>query len=97
MQPTKQTKRGSRPLPCGTRVRVNHYSGRILRAWFDVIGRDPVTGRPIRSSLSNPLYEVEIDLSRRTGWATGARQVYIPPGQRRLRVFADEFEVLETQ
>ena len=78
----------------GTWVRVNHYLGRIVRMWTEARGRDPLTGRTISCRLRNTLYEVEIDLSSRRGWARGCRQVHIEPGQTRLRLFADEFEVL---
>lgn len=81
-------------LQAGARVRVNHYEGCVRRVITHLAARDPLTGGTSRIALTNPLYDVELDYSRKGPWARRARQVYLPPGETRLKLFRDEFEPL---
>ncbi|MCS7085042.1 MAG: hypothetical protein RMM53_04090 [Bacteroidia bacterium] len=76
----------------GSTVKVNHYRGTVRQIITHVESLDKVTGMVRRVPLTNPLYEIELDLSARYRWVESALQVYVPQGCKRLRLFADEFE-----
>jgi len=90
---TPPAQRLPKVLPVGTRVLVNCFHADIVEVALSVVQynvADPneCWVNPLRS----PLYTVEIDFDAQYDWHS--RQVYIPVGVRRLKLFADEFRVV---
>jgi hypothetical protein len=82
-----------RVLRPGAIVKVNCYHARILRVIETVDSYNPYQHQQSIIPLRNPLYEIELDLSRKHSWNT--RQVFIPEGASRMKLFADEFVVVQ--
>lgn len=78
-------------LPVGTVVRVNCWRATVTRAITDFRHTDPFRGHA-SLRLTSPLYEVELDFSRKFAW--NDKQVFIPQGCKRLKLFSDEFDLL---
>lgn len=79
-------------LPLGTVVKVNCYHGKIVGIQDSFLQEDPFTGEQKAAKLLHPLYEVELDFSRKFSW--NYKRVHIPPETNRLKLFADEFRIV---
>jgi hypothetical protein len=82
-------------IPVGSTVKVNHYRGTVRKIITHVESLDRETGVVRRLPLANPLYEIELDLRARYRWVESALQVYVPQGCKRLRLFSDEFQIMD--
>jgi hypothetical protein len=82
-------------LPVGTYVHVNNYYGEILdviQTW--TVERD---GQPVVITLRNPLYLIQLDLSRVRHWY-GQEQIAhydLIKNRGLIKLFRDEFRVLD--
>jgi hypothetical protein len=82
-------------LPRGTAVRVNGYRGVVQDVELYIasyLPDDPSirTVIPLRS----PLYTIELDRSQRVGCLPAGVLVRFRKNQRRVKLFADEFQVI---
>lgn len=83
---------GFETLTEGTPVKVNCYHGVVRRVITAFSTFDPFRGRSTELSLGHPVYEIELDTTRKFSW--GDRRIHLPVGTRNVRLFADEFEIL---
>lgn len=81
------------PIAIGTTVKVNCFHASVTRVITALDYFDPFAGKAAPLRLGNPLYEVELDFSRKYSW--NEKHVHIPPNCKRMKLFADEFELLD--
>ena len=83
------------PHPVHALVHVNHFYGRIRRVHTHAHYADPKQPDTTRKTrLSRPIYDIELDTTRKRPWVVHARQVHIAEGQRQIRLFEDEFDLV---
>jgi len=83
-------------LPVGQRVKANHFLGRIIQVatYLEVMDREN-PDKTHRVPLRSPLYTVKLDTRKKVSWVATARQIWIPEGASELKLFRDEFDVIE--
>lgn len=79
-------------LQVGTLVKVNCWRATVTRVITSFEHRDPFRGSESPLPLLHPLYELELDFERKFSW--NEKRVHVPSNCKRLKLFADEFEVL---
>jgi hypothetical protein len=77
------------PYQPGTAVKVNGYKGKIRKVIERFEHYDPFHNKTCELRLAHPLYEVELDFSKKYYWE--GNRIHIPPNKTRMRLFADEF------
>jgi hypothetical protein len=96
LQPTSPTlpKTRSNAYAEGTPVKVNCFHGVIRKVITSFSATDHFGGKNTVVPLMHPVYEIELDTSRKYSW--GDKRIYLPLGTRTVRLFADEFEPLRS-
>lgn len=83
------------PVCVGTKVHVNHYHGWVRAVQNMAFRKHPFFPDETEAiPLAHPIYRIELDTTRVRSWVENARQVYIPPDARHLKLFRDEFDVV---
>ena len=80
-------------LSVGDIVKVNCYHARVERVINAIDSTDRFRGHERHVSLLNPMYQVKLDFDKKYNW--NAKRVYIPPETAHLKLFKDEFEIVE--
>jgi hypothetical protein len=81
-------------LPVGCKVKVNCFHATVREVITSLHSYDPFGGRDCAVELQHPLYELEIDYSRRYSSVDERKRVPLDRQRTRVRLFADEFEVV---
>jgi hypothetical protein len=81
-------------LPVGSKVKVNCFHATVREVITALHSYDPFAGCNRTVPLQHPLYELEIDYSRRYSPVDEQKRIQLERHRKRVRLFADEFEVV---